>query len=333
MTGAAPDGPHIDVMTTRAGWLAALGSGALWGLGGVLVGLALGMPPYAAAGSAVLAAVACSTINEFVRLCWQLVQDAASGRLYKLAAAVRSHPGRLACVAGIFGGPVGTVCLYVAYQYAGVAYAYAITALAPAIGALLGRVFLGDRLVRRAWLGMVLSVSGAALATYRPPAGAHPHFALGVIFALLCALGYGIEPIFAARALRVLDAPVVTTLRMGTSFLVLAAIVLPLLGGYPLMIAALGSRSVFWVALAGVLSCSGYLLFFLAVNALGPGRTMPVNLTYILWAALFGLLILHTRPGWGLLIGAVVSIAGAALVVSGGGRRSEEPVTAPAAGI
>jgi drug/metabolite transporter (DMT)-like permease len=332
MTAGPPDSPHLGATTARTGWLAALSSGALWGLSGVLVGLALGMPPYAAAGSAVLAAVACSTINEFVRLCWQLVQDAASGRLGKLAVAVRSHPGRLACAAGIFGGPVGTVCLYVAYQYAGVAYSYAITALAPAIGALLGRVFLRDRLARRAWVGIVLSVSGAALATYRPPASSHPHFALGVVFALACALGYGIEPIFAARALRVLDAAVVNTLRMGTSFLALALVILPLLGGYPLMLSALASRSVFWVVVSGVLSSTGYLLFFLAVNALGPGRAMPVNLTYVLWAALFSLLILHARPGWGLLVGAAVSIAGAALVVSGGGRSSEEAATAPAAG-
>ena len=178
----------------------------------------------------------------------------------------------------------------------------------------------------------MLSASGAALATYRPPSGAHPHFALGVVFALVCALGYGIEPIFAARAMRVLDAAVVNTLRMGTSFAALALVILPLLGGYPLMVSALGSRSVFWVSLAAVLSSSGYLLFFLAVKGLGPGRAMPVNLTYVLWAALFGLCILHARPGWGLYVGAAISIAGAALVVSGGGRRGEEAATVPALG-
>jgi drug/metabolite transporter (DMT)-like permease len=59
---------------------------------------------------------------------------------------------------------------------------------------------------------------------------------------------------------------------------------------------------------------------------------MPVNLTYVLWAALFGFFILHVQPGWGLLLGAAISIAGAALVVSGGGRRSEEAATAPAVG-
>lgn len=305
-----------------------MASGALWGLSGVLVGRALTMSPYATAGSAVLAAVACSTINEFVRLGWQLAQDAASGRLRKTAGALRSHPGRLACVAGLFGGPVATVCMYVAYQYAGVSYAYAITALAPAIGALLGLAFLGDRLAPRAWLGIALSITGAALVIYRPPAGAHPHFALGVVFALVCALGYGIEPIFAARAMRVLDAKATYTLRVGTSFVALALVVLPLLGGYRLMASALASPSTVWVVVAGVLGSSAYVLFFLAVNVLGPGRAMPVNLTYVLWSALFGSLILHSRPGWGLLLGAVVSIAGAALVVSGGARRSEQPATA-----
>ena len=46
MTAVAPDGSQVGSTTTRAGWLEALASGALWGLGGVLVGLALGMPPY-----------------------------------------------------------------------------------------------------------------------------------------------------------------------------------------------------------------------------------------------------------------------------------------------
>jgi drug/metabolite transporter (DMT)-like permease len=316
--------------SAATGWTAALASGVLWGLSGVLVAVALGMRPYAVAGSALLAAAACVTINESVRLCWQVGQNAVSGRLRAPLGALRSRPGALACVAGLFGGPLATLCLFVAYQYAGVAYAYAITALSPAIGALLGLVFLRDRLAVRVWLGIALSVTGAVLVTWRPPSGAHPQFALGVVFALACALGWGIEPIFAARAMRALDAPVVYTLRVGTSVVALALVVLPLLGGYPLMISALASRSTFWVVLAGMLGSSGYLLFFVAVNALGPGRAMPVNLTYVLWSALFGLLILHTRPGWGLLLGAVVGIVGAGFVVSGGGgRRASTPRTSP----
>ena len=90
----------------------------------------------------------------------------------------------------------------------------------------------------------------------------------------------------------------------------MALVILPLLGGYPLLVSALGSRSVLWVALAAVLGVSGYLLFFLAVDGLGPGRAMPVNLTYVLWAALFSIFILHVRPGWGLLLGAAICIAG-----------------------
>ena len=308
----------------RTGWLAALASGLLWGLGGVLVGLALGMRPYAATASAVLAAMACSTINESVRLCLQLGQDAASGRLRELISALHSRPGAAACVAGIFGGPVGTACIYVGYQYAGVAYAYAITALSPAIGALLGVVFLRDRLAVRAWAGIVLSAAGAALATYRPPSGAHPHFALGVVFSLIADLGWAVEAIFAARAMRVLDVVVVNTLRMAASSAAMALVILPLLGGYPLLVSALSSRSVVWVAAAAVLGVSGYLLYFLAVSALGPGRAMPVNLTNVLWAALFSTFILHVRPGWGLLVGALACISGAALVVSGGGRRRKD---------
>ncbi len=317
------------VAAVGPGWLAALGSGVLWGLSGVLLGLALGMPPYAAAGSAILAAMACSAINESVRLCWQLGQNGLTGRLRLLPSAVRSRPGLLALAAGVFGGPIGTGCIYVGYQYAGVAYAYAISALSPAIGALLGLLFLRDRLVSRAWVGIALSIGGAVLATSRPPSGSHPHFVVGVVFALISALGWGVEPIFAARAMRVLDAAVVNTLRMGASVAILVALILPSLGAYPLTVSALASRSMIWVAVAGALAASGYLLFFQAINVLGPGRAMPVNLTYVLWAALFGTFILRARPGWSLLAGAIISIAGAALVVSGGGRRAAESATAP----
>ena len=87
--------------------------------------------------------------------------------------------------------------------------------------------------------------------------------------------------------MRVLDAAAVSTLRMGTSFVVLALVVLPVLGGYPFLVSAL-VRARSWVAAAAVLGSSAYVLFFLAINGLGPGRAMPVNLTYVLWSALFG---------------------------------------------
>jgi drug/metabolite transporter (DMT)-like permease len=325
----------------KNGYLTGLVSGVAWGLSGVVVGMAVAMAPFTGGTSLIAAPLAAAALYDGLRTAWQSVPLVAGGHARLVLPALRTRAGGYAVLAALIGGPLATSGYFLAIVFSGVTYAYAISAISPALGATLAAVFLHERLPRRAWLGILLTMGGAVVISYKAPAGAPPHFYLGLVLALVCASAWAFESLFAAKAMKQLDAIVVNVIRQGLSFLAFVAVILPVVpGAYGVFGRAFSSPSLAVLAGASVVGATGYLLYFRSVQAVGPGRAMPINLTYVLWAALFSLLLTGARPSAQLLIGALGILAGTPLVAlerrrRAGGRRPIATVsfTAPAEAI
>ncbi len=298
----------------RRGYLIGLASGLVWGLSAVFVGIAVDMSPFAAAGLAVAPPLAAAGLYDGLRALWQMVYLLARGRVRVALRGLRGRGLAWAVLAAVAGGPFATSCFFLSIALVGVTYAYTVSAISPALGAVLAAVFLGERLPARAWGGMSLVVAGAAVVSYQAPQGASSHFFVGVAFALVTAVAWAIEALFAAKALHRVDADAVNAVRQGLSFLLFLAVVFPLVGAYGTVAEALRSPSLLVLVGSAAVGSLGFLLYFRAVGAIGPSRAMPINLTYVLWASLFSLLITGARPTWQLLAGGVLIIAGTPLV-------------------
>ena len=304
-----------SVPSVKNGYLTGLLSGVAWGLSGVVVGMAVAMAPFTGGKSLIAAPLAAAGLYDGLRVAWQCVPLVASGRARRVLPALRTRAGGYAMLAALIGGPLATSCYFLSLVFSGVTYAYAFSAISPALGAMLAAVFLHERLPGRAWLGIALTIGGTVVVSYKAPAGAPPHFYLGIMLGLVCALAWAFEALFAAKAMKQLDAIVVNVIRQGLSFLVFVVVILPVVpGAYGIFGRAFSAPSLAVLAGASVVGATGYLLYFRAVKAVGPGRAMPINLTYVLWAALFSLLLTGARPTLQLLIGAVAILAGTPLV-------------------
>ena len=131
--------------------------------------------------------------------------------------------------------------------------------------------------------------------------------------------------------MKTIDPVVAGTLRMATSFVVYAAVVLPLVGG-------LGVFSV--VALAHQLLARGrrlgraerrlYLTYYAANHLVGASRAMPLNSLYAVWAIVFSVVLVGLHPTAQLVVGVLISFAGAVMVVSGGTRTEAQPAESEA---
>jgi drug/metabolite transporter (DMT)-like permease len=268
----------------KSGYLTGLVSGVAWGLSGVIVGMAVAMAPFTSGVSLIAAPLAAAGLYDGLRMAWQCVPLVAQGRARLVLPALRTRAGGWAMLAALVGGPLATSCYFLSLVFSGVTYAYAVSALSPALGALLGVLFLRERLPGRALLGILLTIGGAVVVSYKAPAGAPPHFYAGIVLGLVCALAWAFEALFAAKAMKQLDAIVVNVVRQGLSFLAFVLVILPLTpGAYGVFGRAFGSPSLAVLAGASVVGATGYLLYFRAVQAVGPGRAMPINLTYVLY--------------------------------------------------
>jgi drug/metabolite transporter (DMT)-like permease len=190
----------------------------------------------------------------------------------------------------------------------------------------LSHLFLGESVTRRGWAGVGVTVLGAIVVTYTPPSGGAPYFYLGVGLATIATLGWGIEGVLAIHAMKTIDPVVAGTLRMATSFVVYAAVVLPLVGGLRVLGGAFSHPSLWLVAGASMAGAASYLTYYAANHLVGASRAMPLNSLYAVWAIIFSVALLGMHPTPQLVIGVMISFAGAVIVVSSGTRRESEPL-------
>jgi drug/metabolite transporter (DMT)-like permease len=311
----------------RSGFVWAVLSGVFWGADGVILGVALTMAPFVGA-AALIAPLAVATLHDGLASGWMLGYNAATGRLRSLPRGLLSRHGLVLCAAAVIGGPVAMSGYLFGIKYAGAAYAMAISATFPAVGALLSSIFLGETVTRRGWAGVAVTVAGAIIVTFTPPAGAAPLFYLGIALAAVATFGWGIEGVLAIHAMKRIEPVVAGTLRMTTSFLVYVLVVLPLVGGLGVFAAAFRGPS-FWVVLAAAAAgAASYLAYYAANHLVGASRAMPLNSLYAVWAIVFSIALTGLHPTAQLVAGVLITFGGAVLVVSSG-PRTESSETEP----
>lgn len=318
----------------RSGFAWAVLSGVFWGADGVILGVALAMTPFVAA-AALVAPLAVAALHDGLATGWMLAYNGATGRLKEVPRSLLSRHGLVLVAAAVIGGPIAMSGYLFGIKYAGPAYALALSATYPAVGAVLSRIFLREQVTRRGWVGIAVTVAGAVVVTYTPPAGDAPLFYLGIALAAVATLGWGIEGVLAIHAMKAIEPVVAGTLRMATSFVVYVCVVLPLVGGLGVLASAFGQTS-FWIVLgAAAAGAASYLAYYAANHLVGASRAMPLNSLYAVWAIVFSIVLTGLHPTAQLVAGVLITFGGALLVVSsaprsGGDLAETEAIFPPA---
>ena len=221
----------------------------------------------------------------------------------------KTKSGKWVVVAAVIGGPVGMTGYVMAVTYMGASIAAIASAIFPAIGSVLAYIFLKERMKWYQWIFLGLTILGVYGLSYSTDLSPR-NYLLGILGALMCAFGWGIEAVILAKCLK--DPEVkdeyALQIRQTTSAIVYGIVILPILG---LMGFAEGGLkpwnftiSLFhgtgWllptIAIAGLFATVSYLFYYKAISSIGASKAMALNITYTAWAMIFALvydLILH----------------------------------------
>jgi drug/metabolite transporter (DMT)-like permease len=301
----------------KRGLATALGSGMLWGLDGVILGIALAMAPFTAGATIYAAPLAGSALHDGFAGLWLAVYNLFTGRWKDLGRSLKTFPGMIVCLAALLGGPIGMGAYLLGINFAGAAYAMGISACYPVIGAIMARVVLKEKIGARVWLGIFTCVVGAIILGYVPPEGGEmPNFYLGIACAALAAFGWGTEGVLATFGMDMVDPAVAINIREGVSCLVSVVAVLPFVAGLAIFGQALLTVNVVWIiALAGLAGGFSCLLWYKAFSMCGCSRCMALNITYAIWGIVFSFFMTDVAITTNLVVGAIVITVGAILVV------------------
>ena len=278
-----------------------------WALETVIICFALAMSPLVdSTGEAIFLAPFLSTfLHDACSALFAWIYNGVRGKQRSVFRALfGTKSGKWVVIAAIIGGPVGMTGYVMAVTYMGASIGAVASAIFPAIGSVLAYLFLKEKMKWYQWVFLLLTVLGVYGLSYSTDL-APKNYLLGILGALLCAFGWGIEAVILAKCLK---DPEVTDeyalqIRQTTSALFYGAVILPVLGllGFresglsPWAFTAGLFRDTGWllptIALAGLFATVSYLFYYKAISRIGASKAMALNITYTAWAMLLSLVL------------------------------------------
>ena len=278
-----------------------------WGLETVVIAFALSMSPLVdSTGEAIFLAPFISTfIHDAFSALFSWIYNGVRGKLGNVFKALfKTKSGKWVVAAAIIGGPVGMTGYVMAVTYMGASIGAVASAIFPAIGSVLAYIFLKEKMKWYQWIFLLLTILGVYGLSFSPDLSPR-NYLLGILGALLCAFGWGIEAVILAKCLK---DPEVTDeyalqIRQTTSALFYGLAILPILGllgfreggltPWAFTAGLFGSswKIILIIAAAGVFATVSYLFYYKAIAKIGASKAMALNISYVAWAMILSLVI------------------------------------------
>lgn len=242
------------------------------------------------------------------------------------AATLRQH-WRPILIVGISNSALPFLLFGYALLHVTASLAAMFNAATPLFGAVIARLWLGDRLDGRRVLGLLIGFAGVFGLAYERAGlrggGTDPEAALAVGACLLASLSYGFSASYTKRHL--IGTPPLA-LAAGSQIAASLVLALPALTHWPQHSPSIGVWSAALV-LAFVCTGAAYVLFFRLIANAGPANALTVTYLVPLFAMLWGSIFLGERPTLPMMIGGALILSGTALatgwrrVAAAGGDR------------
>lgn len=292
----------------------------------------------------VLPAIA-AAVNDLISGGLMIVKCAGKGEFRDFLRVLKSKPALVMMICAIIGGPIASTCYIASIQLAG-SIAVPFAALNSVIGAIIGKFAFKQKLTPLMGVGMGICVMCAAVIGGTSFDGFGSTTFVGILLALVCSLGWGIEGAVAGFGTSLIDYNIGITIRQcvsGLSNLLIAVPLLCLLDGNGLHpFAMVGDVftdvSVLVFIVSGLFSGMSFGLWYKGASMCGAALAMTCNCAYAFWSPLFIWLVCGVFAGiagytmtpiqW---IFAAIMIVGIAMVgnlnpVKAVRKRREQPV-------
>lgn len=288
-------------------------SGLTYGIYSTLVAVASMYDPLISAVGIFAAPFVCSGLNDLFSGLWLLIYNIKNGKTKELLRTLKTKSGLMMVLGFLLGGPIANGSYLIGIAMAG-AYAIPISATCGLFGAIFSWIFFKQTPTKRVVLGMIVCVLGAAIIGWTEVEGA-PNFTLGIICALIAAIGWGLEGMFSAFGGGMLDSDVAVNLRQLISGLVVLLFIIPSIGELDLLFTTLGAGTpVLWLIASGLTAGFSFVAWYKANAQVGVAVGMSLNVTYAFWGVMFSILFLGQEMTTNIIIGSFVIIIGAILV-------------------
>jgi drug/metabolite transporter (DMT)-like permease len=304
--------------TSITGTSYGLTSGLFWAIDTILIGLVLSLGSFTSTEQIIFVAPLLATfLHDFTSVFWMMILLRSKGELGEAFSKIRTRDGRFVMLAALLGGPIGMTFYVLAVQYIGPSYTASISSVYPAVGAFFGFLILRDRLSGKNWMGLLLSITCIFLLSYSSDLLNNSISSMGLIFALICVFGWGMESVIVAYGMK--DENVkpehALLIRQLTSSVIFGFIIIPVFASYSLTIEIAMSNVIWLIAGVSFFGTLSYVYYYKGIALVGPVRAMALNISYAAFAIILDVMFFDTEFSFKSFLFALLIIAGAVLTV------------------
>lgn len=292
-------------------------SGILWGLDTVLTSIILSVSPFIETKEAVfLAPFISAFLHDIFSSLWMILYNISTKQVNQVIKVLKTRSGKIICIAAIFGGPIGMVSYLLAIKYIGPGYTASISSIYPAVGAFWSYLFLKERLSKRGFFGLLISIIAVLILGYSPDKIESNNYILGFGLALICVLGWSLESVICAYGMKEDEVSPTQALqiRQVVSAVFYGVIIIPLIGGVDLTVISIKSQISIFIIIIALIGTASYIFYYTAIDSIGPVKATALNITYSIWAIIFDIIILGNPITIKLIICSILIIIGSIMV-------------------
>lgn len=285
-------------------------AGITWALETVILGIALAMSPFCETEQAIFLAPFVSTfLHDFFSAIFATIYNAIRGQFKNVFKALCTKDGMWVAIAAAIGGPIGMTGYVMCVNYMGASVGAVASAIFPAIGAVLAYFFLKEKMKWYQWVFLGITLAGVLGLSYTPEMAENSNYLLGILGALMCSFGWGIEAVIIGKCMKGTEVTdeYALQIRQSTSAVVYGIVLLPILGAIKGDVFGgwtfAGSLFVNtgWlipvVIIAALFATVSYLFYYKAISDIGASKAMALNVTYTAWAIIFGIVLSAFQGG------------------------------------
>ncbi|WP_338631223.1 DMT family transporter [Clostridium baratii] len=271
-----------------SGTFNAVMSAIMWGADTVLIGLVIVLVSSLNMKNAVfLAPFVSAFLHDFCSAIWLTIYLFIKRELKKVKISLKTKSAKFVILGGVLGGPIGMAGYLLAIQNLGASYTAAISSIYPAVGAIMAKIILKEKMNKRGWIGLILSILGITIMSYSKSETSVN--IIGFLFLILCIVGWGSEAVVCAIGMNddEISSNIALFLRQCTSSIIYGIVIIPLIKGVEITFNTITDNVMFLIVLTAFFGAVSYTCYYSAISKIGATKAMGINITYFVWAMIF----------------------------------------------
>lgn len=295
-----------------------IASAFLWGIDTVLIGLVIIFISSLNIKDAVfLAPFISAFLHDFSSTIWLIIYLCMKKEFKKIKVCLKTRSAKFVILGGVFGGPIGMAGYLLAIQNLGAAYTAAISSIYPAIGAMMAKVFLKEKMSKKGWIGLALSILGIIFMSYAKSESSIN--TIGFLFLILCILGWGSEAVVCAIGMKddEISSDIALFLRQFTSMIIYGLLIIPLIKGVKILFIVITHNIMILIVLTAFFGTASYTCYYSAIDKIGATKAMGINITYFVWAIIFDTVFMGSNLSIKNIFFGIIIMMGSYLVAKG----------------